>query len=358
MSSYSTDKLFSALATAVVVLDQDDNVLELNTAAEGLLGISRHRAIGKPLAGLAPGLDMLAALFARARSEQQSFGEMLRVMAPQHDGSELELATRISPTSDGDPDTLIIEFFDITQRHQLDRENALLAQRGVSRRMLRQLAHEIRNPLGGLRGAAQLLEGELDNPGLREFTRIIIAEADRLEGLVAGLLGPGTQPDKQHRNVHEILEHVARLVGSECPGIDIRRDYDPSLPDLLLDQDQMTQAFLNLVRNAAQATAGAGAIVLRTRVGANQVLSNRLHRVVALVEIEDNGDGVAEDIAETIFYPLVTGREQGTGIGLPLAQELVNRHDGLIEFTSQPGKTVFSVSLPVPGGRGAQADEA
>ncbi len=340
------EKLFDSLSTAVAVLDANNCVMALNTAAEGLLGISANRALTRPFAGLTPGLDNIASLCARARAENQSFGEMLRIMAPQRDGSELELATRVSPAGDGSNETLIIELFDITQRHHLDRESALVAQRGVSQRMLRQLAHEIRNPLGGLRGAAQLLEGELD-PSLREFTRVIIGEADRLEGLVAGLLGPGGQPKLQRINLHEVLEHVARLVSSETPGLELVRDYDPSLPDLLLDRDQMTQAFLNLARNAAQANDGVGRVVLRTRVGTNQVLSNRVHRLVVVVDVEDDGPGVPEDIAETIFYPLVTGRKDGTGIGLPLAQELVNRHDGLIEFVSRPGKTIFSVSLPV-----------
>ena len=341
------EKLFDALATAVLVLDRDNCVAGLNTAAEGLLGISEKRALGKALADLVPGLDELEEPCARARDELQSFGKTLRIMAPQRDGSELEVAARVSPANDGSSNMLVIELVDITQRHQLDRESALVAQRGVSRRMLRQLAHEIRNPLGGLRGAAQLLERELDDQSLHEFTQVIIGEADRLEGLVAGLLGPGGPPDMQLRNLHEVLEHVARLVASETPGLQIQRDYDPSLPELLLDSDQMTQALLNLMRNAAQAMAGQGQMMLRTRVRTNQVLSNRMHRLVAVVEIEDTGPGVPEDIAETIFYPLVTGRDDGTGIGLPLAQELVNRHNGLIEFISQPGRTVFSVSLPV-----------
>ncbi len=341
------ENLFDALATAVLVLDAGNRVAALNTAAEGLLGISAKRARGNTLARLVPGLDELDELCSRARVESQSFGKTLRVMAPQRDGSELEVAARVSPANDGSSDILMVELFDITQRHQLDRESALVAQRGVSRRMLQQLAHEIRNPLGGLRGAAQLLERELDDPSLHEFTQVIIGEADRLEGLVAGLLGPGGKPDMQLRNLHEVLEHVARLVGSETPGLQIQRDYDPSLPELLLDSDQMTQAFLNLMRNAVQAMAGEGQLILRTRVRTHQVLSNRMHRLVAVVEIEDSGPGVPEEIAETIFYPLVTGRDDGTGIGLPLAQELVNRHQGLIEFVSQPGRTVFSVSLPV-----------
>jgi two-component system nitrogen regulation sensor histidine kinase GlnL len=341
------ERLFGALATAVVVLDSNDCVSQMNTAAEGLLGISLQRAYGKPFQELAPGLDGLSALCKRARAAQQSFGQTLRIMAPQRDGTELELAVKVSPANDGRDDMLLVELFDITQRHHLDKESALVAQRGASRRMLQQLAHEIRNPLGGLRGAAQLLERELKDPSLHEFTQVIIGEADRLESLVAGLLGPGARPDMHTVNLHEVLEYVARIVCSEEPEIELQRDYDPSLPDLLMDRDQLTQAMLNLIRNAVQATEGEGKLILRTRVGTNQVLSNRLHRLVALVEIEDNGPGVPEDIADTIFFPLVTGRKDGTGIGLPLAQELVTRHKGLIEFSSRPGKTVFSVSLPV-----------
>ncbi len=343
----SYDELFDSLETAVVALDAADCVVTMNTAAEGLLGISQKRALGQPLEGLAPGFDVLTDMCARARSSGQSFGRALRIMAPQRDGTELELAARVSPPLDTSPGWLLIELFDITQRHQLDRESALVAQRGVSRRMLQQLAHEIRNPLGGLRGAAQLLERELDDPSLHEFTRVIIGEADRLESLVAGLLGPGGHPEKQQLNIHEVLERVARLVTSEAPELTLLRDYDPSLPPIAVDPDQLTQAMLNLLRNAAQATEGNGNLVLRTRVRTNHVLNAHPYKLVAVIEVEDDGPGVPEDISETIFYPLVTGRKDGTGIGLPLAQELVNRHDGLIEFASKPGRTVFTVSIPV-----------
>ena len=341
------DKLFEALATAVIVLDHADCVTFMNTAAEGLLGVSLKRAVGHSLAGLVPGIEMLLELCPRARASKQSFGQTLHITGPLRDGQELELAARIGPYTEGGADALLIELFDITRRHQLDKESALVAQRGVSQRMLRQLAHEIRNPLGGLRGAAQLLEAELDDPELHEFTRVIIGEADRLEGLVAGLLGPRERPDMQEINVHEVLEHVARIACSESPGLSLERDYDPSLPALLMDRDQITQAVLNLVRNASQATGGTGSLRLRTRIKSNHVLSARVHKLVAVIDIEDDGPGVPDDIAGTIFYPLVTGRLEGTGIGLPLAQELVNRHEGLIEFSSEAGKTVFSVSLPV-----------
>lgn len=342
-----SDRILEALATAIVLVDAHECVTFLNTAAEGLLGVSERRALGRPLPELVPGLEDIAGLCRRARERQRSFGQTLHIVGPQLDGTETELAARVSPYPDQDPGAVLVEFFDITQRHHLDRESALVAQRGVSRRMLQQLAHEIRNPLGGLRGAAQLLEGELDDPSLHEFTRVIIGEADRLESLVAGLLGPRGRPDRQPLNVHEVLQRVLQLVGSEYPSIELLRDYDPSLPDLLADRDQLTQALLNLVRNAAQAVDHNGTITLRTRIASNHVLNAHRYKLVALIEIEDDGPGVPDEFADTIFYPLVTGREDGSGIGLPLAQELVNRHAGLIEFTSRPGKTVFTVSLPV-----------
>ncbi len=202
-------------------------------------------------------------------------------------------------------------------------------------------------PLGGLRGAAQLLERELGDPALREFTQVIIGEADRLAGLMDNLLGPGSKPDLQMVNVHELLERVATITESEWPDQRIQRDYDPSLPDLFVDRDQLTQAFLNLLRNAFQAISAKGVIVMRTRILTNQVLNKNTFKLVALIEIEDNGPGVPADITDTLFFPLVTGRNDGTGLGLPLAQDLVNRHQGLIEYESEPGRTVFMVHLPI-----------
>ncbi len=190
----------------------------------------------------------------------------------------------------------------------------------------------------------------------REFTRVIIREADRLESLMDGLLGPGSRPCMQMVNIHEVLEHVATIAESESPQLSMVRDYDPSLPDLSLDRDQMTQALLNLVRNAAQVTDGHGQIILRTRVLTNATLNRTQHKLVVCIEVQDNGPGVPEDIADTLFYPLVTSRESGTGLGLPLAQDLVNRHGGLIEYDSVPGHTVFTVLLPLEAqGRKASA---
>ncbi len=237
---------------------------------------------------------------------------------------------------------------DVTRRSKISRENALLVQHGAGRQMIRQLAHEIKNPLGGLRGAAQLLERQLENDELREYTSVIISEADRLAGLVNTLLGPGGPPNKQPLNVHELLEYVVRLVETD-KGKNLRfiRDYDAGLPPIALDRDQMVQAILNVVQNAAAALDGQGTVTLRSRAIMNFTIGNIRHPVVASIEIEDDGPGIPAELQDSVFYPLVTGRADGTGLGLPLAQELISRHGGLIEFESRPGKTVFQLQIPL-----------
>jgi two-component system nitrogen regulation sensor histidine kinase GlnL len=343
----SRHSIVSQLTTGVITVDAADHILTINPAAEDLLGVSYRSAIGQSLAKLVPGFDPLTTLIQRVRARQQSFGMTLHVLGPQRDGRELELTVRVSPAESSEPGILLVELVDITQRNHLDRESELVNQHGVSRRMLRQLAHEIRNPLSGLRGAAQLLERELNSEQLSEFTQVIISEADRLAELVNALLGPGGAPEFAVGNMHAVLEHVLKIVASGATEIELVRDYDPSLPEVLMDQNQLTQAFLNLVQNAVQVTEGRGKIIVRTRVRGNVLLNQKIQRMVACIEIEDDGPGVPNDIAETIFYPLVTGRVNGTGLGLPLAQDLVNRHNGLIEYESVPGLTVFSVLLPI-----------
>lgn len=316
----------------------------MNTAAEDLLGISARLARGKPLASLLAQVTGLQELIERAVAAGQTFGQLVSMPAPARDAAMLEVACRVTPARD---DYLVVEFFDATQWRQVDREHVLISQRDASRRMIRQLAHEIRNPLGGLRGAAQLLERELPTPELREFTRIIIGEADRLTALTETLLGPARRLRREAINLHEILERVIALIASgHGDTVRVIRDYDPSLPALSADPDQLIQALLNLARNAVQAVGGKGHVVFRTRALTGYTIGQTRHRLVAGIEIEDDGPGVPPDIAESIFFPLVTGRDDGTGLGLPLAQDLVSRHGGLIEYHSRPGRTVFMVRIP------------
>lgn len=263
---------------------------------------------------------------------------------------ERTVECHVSPVSI-DRATLLVEMTDVTRRNQISRENALLIQHGAGRQMIRQLAHEIKNPLGGIRGAAQLLERQLDEGELREYTDVVISETDRLAGLVNTLLGPGGPPNKQPVNIHELLEYVVRIIEAEDQKrLTVHRDYDPGLPLIDLDRDQMVQAFLNLVRNAVAALDGHGTLTLRSRAVSNFTIGNVRHRVIATVEIEDDGPGIPADMQDSVFYPLVTSKPDGTGLGLPAAQELISRHGGLIEFESRPGRTVFFVRIPLEQG--------
>ncbi len=344
----SADDIFENLATAIVVLGADQTIQRINAAAETLFGVSRKQAVGRRPTALIPELQPLEPLLERAMETGQSFGHHLSFAVPHRDFDTVEAACCVSLLTDDGPRCAVMEFFDATVWRQLDREKALVAQRGASRRIIRQLAHEIRNPLGGLRGAAQLLERRLSDAELQEYTRVIIGEADRLVALTENLLGPTREPDLRHMNIHEPLDHVVLLIENEAPdGVSIIRDYDPSLPGIVLDRDQIVQAFLNIARNAIQSVGNSGRVTVRTRALTNHVVGSRKHRLMLSVEFEDDGPGIAPEIEDSIFYPLVTDRVGGTGLGLPLAQDLVSRHGGLIEFESTPGRTRFMVRLPL-----------
>jgi two-component system nitrogen regulation sensor histidine kinase GlnL len=345
-------ELLDALVTSVFLLDQDLHVCYLNAAAQTLLGLGPNQTLGRRVTELTRGAENLLPLFDRAREGGE--GVVQRELAwPAPGGVDRILDCAVTQITLGqDTVRLLLEIEDITQHRRLTRENALLAQLGGSRLMVRQLAHEIKNPLGGLRGAAQLLERELLDPALREYTRVIISEADRLTNLLDSMLGPGRPPSKQLINVHELLERVYHLLRSEAPdGVTVDRDYDPSLPPLTVDPNHIIQAMLNLGRNAIQALSGghvpAPRLILRTRAASNVSVGAQRHRLVASIQFEDNGPGVLSEIRDTIFYPLVSGRSDGTGLGLGIAQDLVSRHGGLIEFDSAPGRTIFVISLPM-----------
>jgi two-component system, NtrC family, nitrogen regulation sensor histidine kinase GlnL len=329
------------------VLDEALEITYLNTAAESLLGVSARRVLGRPIGEVVNPSAELVALCKRALETGLTFG--LHELTVRAGDREVVLDCYAVPLQqDG---FLLLELLDTERDRKVRREAALIAQQQLSRRIIRQLAHEVKNPLGGLRGAAQLLERQLREPELKAYTRVIIEEADRLAALVDGILRAGGSPRVEETNLHRITEHVAQLIEAEKrEGVDLVRDYDPSLPPVNIDRNQMIQAFLNLARNALQAVGERGRLIFRTRALSNFVLGGEQHRLVLSAEIEDNGPGIPEDLKDTIFYPLVTGRSTGTGLGLTIAQDLVSRNGGLIEFVSQPGRTVFKVRLPVANG--------
>jgi two-component system nitrogen regulation sensor histidine kinase GlnL len=324
-------------------------ITALNPAAENLLGVSQHRAHGKPLLQLADDDPEFKDILARALDTGQTYAAELRLGPTEVHAEDRIVDFRVSSLEYADlTASLLVEMSDVTRRTRISRENALLIQHGAGRQMIRQLAHEIKNPLGGIRGAAQLLGKQLQSEELEEYTSVIISEVDRLAGLVDTLLGPGGPPNKQQSNVHELFEYVVKLIQAEIGDeIDIHRDYDAGLPHMDLDRDQLVQALLNLVRNAVVALGGQGKITLRSRAIMNFTIGDTRHSAVASLEIEDDGPGIPADLQDSVFYPLVTNRPDGTGLGLPVAQELISRHHGLIEFESRPGRTVFFVRIPL-----------
>ena len=246
---------------------------------------------------------------------------------------------------------LLVELQPVDRHLRISKEEQLLAQQSTARMLVRGLAHEIKNPLGGLRGAAQLLDSELHDPELKEYTAIIISESDRLQGLMDRMLGPNTPPNKTPINIHEILERVRQLVLAETTEqISIFQDYDPSIPAINADQNMIIQVLLNIVRNAVQAIGSQGEVTLKTRICRQITLGRKRYKLGEKIDIIDNGPGIKPEIMSQIFYPMITGRAQGTGLGLSIAQSLINQHDGLIECNSRPGKTVFSIYLPLENG--------
>jgi two-component system nitrogen regulation sensor histidine kinase GlnL len=335
------------LTTAVVVLDESLLVSYLNAAAENLFSVSLRRVVGRALGDLVHPAAELIGLCQRAMASGLTFS--LREFVARAGERELVLDCRAAPL-EGEQ-FLVLELLDTERDRKVRREAALVSQQQLSRRIIRQLAHEVKNPLGGLRGAAQLLERQLPDQEQKAYTRVIFEEADRLAALVDGILRAGGAPRPEAVNLHRITEHVAQLIEAEKPAaIELVRDYDPSLPSITVDRNQMIQALLNIARNGMQALGGRGRLIFRTRALSNVTLSGERHRLVLSAEIEDNGPGIPEELKETIFYPLVTGRATGTGLGLTIAQDLVSRNGGLIEFESQPGRTVFKVRLPVVNG--------
>jgi len=348
-AAFDSSGILDQLSTAVLVVDGEDHVLWLNVAAAELLATGPGAARGRALATLVQEGRAVESLLERARESGEPLALRAFEFAPAaRSDVRYQVDISLAPLPGPERGYVLLEIADTTRPSRMNRDSALLAQQGGSRAMARQLAHEIKNPLGGLRGAAQLLERELPDDSLREYTRVIIGEADRLRALVDSLLGPARPIRREPVNVHELIDRVYWLARAEAPaGVAIERDYDPGLPALALDRDLMVQAMLNIARNAVQAVGERGAITMRSRALTQATIGAERHRVVASLQFEDNGPGVPCELGETIFYPLVSAREGGTGLGLAVAQDIATRHGGIIEFDSRPGRTVFSLLLPM-----------
>ena len=338
--------LLDNLLTAVILMDERLCIQFVNPAAEQLLSLSERRLIGIELPHLLEHISLDLQRFKQCLISGQGFTDSEVTLVVEGEPRLVEIS--VSPMADHEQRLMVVELRKIDQQKKISQELQQHAQQQAAKELVRGLAHEIKNPLGGLRGAAQLLQKELPDPALREYTGIIIEQADRLRVLVDRLLGPQRPGRHQMHNVHSVMEQVRRLVELEIPpGIRIERDYDPSIPDFEMEPDQLQQAFLNIVRNAVEAMGGEGVIRLKTRTVFQITIHGKRYRLAAEIKIIDNGPGIPENIRDTLFYPMVTGKEGGTGLGLSIAQNLIDQHKGRIECVSWPGHTEFSIYLPL-----------
>ncbi len=328
------------LATAIILLDHNCRVVYVNPGAEIIFAFSATQIIGLHIGDVFPNCDILMMAVNNAIQQQSPFREH-EFNISTHRHNSFAVTCTVTPI-ESPAASLILEFQQMDAQLRIAREERMLIQQQANAELLRNLAHEIRNPLGGLRGAAQLLEHELPSPSLREYTQVIIKEADRLQALMDRLLIPHRVPKYQPTNIHEVLERVRSLLLAESPqSVIIRRDYDLSLPELIGDREKLIQAVLNIARNAVQA-------MQSHKTPDSQVtLARKRYRVAIKLEIIDNGPGIPADIRDRIFYPLVSGSEGGSGLGLTLAQTFITQHHGMIECTSEPGNTCFTILLPI-----------
>jgi len=352
-----TQYLLNHQTTAVVLLNERLQIRFLNSAAEAMLSVSGNRVIGHPLHQVIEDFRPAARELADALLSNQPYTKREALLKPSN-GTSLTVNYTVTPIIDEEDSYLLIEFFTMDRWLQISREENLLWQQQTSKILTRGFAHEIKNPLGGIRGAAQLLAMELQNrelsdPSLAEYTDIIIGEVDRLSQLADQMMGPNQPQPFSAVNIHEVLERVRQLLISESQGdIIIERDYDPSIPELDGNKEQLIQALLNITLNAQQAlteanTTGAK-IMIRTRTERQITIGNQRHRVACRVDIRDNGPGIPSALRDTIFYPMVSSKASGTGLGLTIAQHIVNLHQGLIEQHSSPGNTCFTIYIPLP----------
>jgi two-component system nitrogen regulation sensor histidine kinase GlnL len=344
------------LATMVAVVRPNGQIMFANTAFETVLSLPRRSLLKSRLLDLFFEPVLLESTLGAVVRNDYNTGRLDGLLKRQQGNQALEpLPVHVIVTQIERGDRVLVEIVEIEQQARQDREARALDQSRVSKELIRNLAHEIKNPLGGIRGAAQLLEMELESKALSEYTRVIIQEADRLQALVDRLLAPHRRPHVvADVNIHEVCERVRSLVLAEFPrGLTIRRDYDVSLPEFRGDREQLIQAVLNIVHNAAQALAarrleGNALIVLRTRATRQVTIDKQRFRLALELHVEDNGPGVPPEIREQIFFPLVSGREGGSGLGLTLAQDFIQQHHGTIECESESGRTLFKILIPLP----------
>ena len=344
-------KILANLNEAVLLFNRDLILIYINTAGEILLADSEKHLLGLNASTLFKLSDSALLL-----DLQQCLATVEPLVDRELNLSRLNKSSTVNFSAtpileDGELSEILVELQQVDRQLRISKEEHLLTQQNTSRMLIKGLAHEIKNPLGGIRGAAQLLDFELTSPELKEYTQIIIQESDRLKSLMDKMLGPNKPSIKNSLNIHEVLEHVKQLILVETHNdITFVVDYDPSIPNLKADKNQLIQAFLNIIQNAVQAMKQKGEITLKTRVRRQMTIGRKYYKLVIKIDIIDNGPGIKKDLMNQMFYPMITGRAEGTGLGLSIAQSIINQHLGMIECQSKPGETIFSIYLAMESG--------
>ncbi len=345
--------LLDSLTTAVMLLDVSLCISYMNISAEVLFGQSLKRVVGKSYKSLF-NLNISAQHFDFVLQYKEP--QTLRECSLNTGNKELIVDCIASPcVSNGQLKGVVVELHRVDRQLRMSRENQLWREQEATETLVRGLAHEIKNPLGGLRGAAQLLESELLDEELKDYTKIIISEADRLKALVDRMLGSPRPENKEAVNIHEVLERVRKLVKPSLPdGVQLGFDYDPSIPELHADRDRLIQIILNITGNAIKAVGDKGTILFRTRILRHITLNHKVYRLALKLEVIDDGVGIPKELQDKVFFPMISGSAEGTGLGLSIAQSLANKHNGIIEFESKPGDTRFVLLLPIKETKGKE----
>jgi len=347
-SSETSLHIIENLATAVLLFDKDLQLIFINSAGEGLLSVSNKRVSGMTPKQIWPNSSFFYEAIQRALFEGSTFierGVDLQLAIDQ----KVKVDCMITPVMVNDvAEEILVELVDADAFVRVMHEANQQTVQEAAKESVQGMAHEIKNPLGGIRGAAQLLEQELENKDLLEYTQIIINESDRLRNFIDRMLTTSNQPVKSDMNIHEVIEYVISVVRAEnSHSLNFEKDYDPSIPYINADREQIIQAVLNLIRNAVEAISHDGIIKLKTRIQRQVTIQNRLNRHIIELDIIDDGPGVPSEIESGAFFPLVTGRAEGTGLGLSIAQQLIQSHGGLINYERKDSNTYFSILLPM-----------
>ena len=342
-----SERILDTLNSSIMCLDAKRQITYINSAGEALFESSASSLVGRHFASLLSELEP-SSILDKLRLDSIGFTEHEAVITLANGKSIIANYSIYRFDNHSDDGGIVLEIRQLERQAQFAQDELKQQQQLATQQLARGLAHEINNPLGGIRGAAQLLQRALDRPEWTEYTEIIISEVDRLQSLTSNMLGPGNRMQPDQVNILEVLEHIRRIIlAAEPERISIHRDYDPSIPELTADRDILIQAFLNIVRNAVQAIDGEGQITFKTRVEFRYTIGQITHPLVLRVDISDTGHGIPKELGETIFLPMITDKGDGSGLGLPIAQEIISRHGGTIHLQSSTTGTTFSTFLPL-----------